>query len=147
MSSYECCKDKDYQDVVTNAFTVLEDRIRAKIGIDPSYSGKKLVDYAFAAKTGKLTLEETVSEQESLYFLFRGAFGFFNPPCHRLIEDESNIESFEIIHMIDLLVRIVTKRSCEVNACMTTLPHYHYCVCHSMYPQRLFKIKKNHKKQ
>ena len=138
MSSYERCKDKDYQDVVTNAFAVLEDRIRAKIGIDPSYS----------AKTGKLTLEETVSEQESLYFLFRGAFGFFrNPPSHRLIEDESNIESFEIIHMIDLLVRIVTKRSCEVNACMTTLTHYHYCVRLSMYPQRLFKIKKNHKNQ
>jgi hypothetical protein len=84
LSSYERCKDKDYQDVVTNAFAVLEDRIRAKIGIDPSYSGKKLVDYAFAAKTGKFTLGETGSEQESLYFLFRGAFGFFRNPPYRI---------------------------------------------------------------
>lgn len=107
---YGRCKDKDYQDVVTNAFAVLEDRIRAKIGIDPSYSGKKLMDYAFAANTGKLTLGETASEREALYFVFRGALGFFrNPPSHRLTEDESNIESFEIICMVDLLLRIVDK--------------------------------------
>lgn len=107
---YERCKDKDYHDVVTNAFPILEDRIRAKVGVDPSYSGRKLIDYAFNPKTGKLTLGKTESEREAFYFIFRGALGFLrNPPSHRLTEDESNIEAFEIICMVDLLLRIVDK--------------------------------------
>ena len=107
---YERCKDKDYHDVVTNAFPILEDRIRAKAGVDPSYSGKRLIDYAFNPNTGKLTLGETKSEREAFYFIFRGALGFLrNPPSHRLTEDEGNIEAFEIICMVDLLLGIVDK--------------------------------------
>lgn len=107
---FDRCKDKDYHDVVTNAFPVLEDRIRAKIGVDPSYYGSKLIDYAFNPNTGKLILGETKSEREAFYFIFRGALGFLrNPPSHRLAEDESNIEAFEIICMVDLLLRIVDK--------------------------------------
>lgn len=107
---YERCKDKDYHDVATNGFPILEDRIRAKIGVDPSYSGKKLIDYAFNPDTGKLTLGETQSEREAFYFIFRGALGFLrNPPSHRFTDDESNIETFEIICMIDLLLRLVDK--------------------------------------
>ena len=107
---YERCKDKDYHDVVTNAFPILEDRIRAKIGVDPSYSGQGLIDHAFNANTGKLILGETLSERKALHLLFKGALGFLrNPPSHRLTEDESNIETFEIICMVDLLLRIVDK--------------------------------------
>lgn len=107
---YERCKDKDYHDVVTNAFTVLEDKIRAKIGVGASYSGIRLIDYAFNPNTGKLTLGETESERESFYLIFRGSLGFLrNPPSHRFTEDESNIEAFEIICMVDLLLRIVDK--------------------------------------
>jgi len=107
---YERCKDKDYHDVITNAFPILEDRIRAKIGVGPSYSGKTLIDYAFHYNTGKLILGETSSEREALYFIFRGAIGFLrNPPSHRLTGEESNIETFETICMVDLLLRIVDK--------------------------------------
>lgn len=107
---YERCKDKDYHDVLTNAFPILEDRIRAKISVDPSYSGQKLIDHAFNPNTGRLVLGQTQSEREALHLLFKGAIGFLrNPPSHRITEDESNIESFEIIHMIDLLLRIVDK--------------------------------------
>lgn len=107
---YERCKDKDYRDIVTNAFPILEDRIRAKIGVDPSYSGRKLIDYAFNPSAGKLTLGETKSEQEAFYFIFQGALGFLrNPPSHRLTEEESNIEAFEVICITDLLLRFVDK--------------------------------------
>lgn len=107
---YERCKDKDYHDVVTNAFPILEDKIRAKVGVDSSYYGKKLIDYAFNPDTGKLTVGKTKGEREAFYFLFRGALGFLrNPSSHRLTEEESNIETFEVICMIDLLLRIVDK--------------------------------------
>lgn len=107
---YDRCIDKDYHDVLTNAFPILEDRIRAKIGVDKSYYGKKLINHAFNPKTGKLILGETPSEQESIYLLFNGAIGFLrNPTSHSLMEDESNIESFEIICMVDLLLKFVKK--------------------------------------
>jgi uncharacterized protein (TIGR02391 family) len=84
--------------------------IRAKIGVDPSYSGKTLIDYAFNPNTGKLMLGKTKSEREALYLIFRGALGFLrNPPSHHITEDESNIETLEIICMVDLLLRIVDK--------------------------------------
>jgi uncharacterized protein (TIGR02391 family) len=107
---FERCKDKDYHDVVMNAFTVLEDKIRAKIEVDPSYSGAKLIDYAFNPRDGKLTLGKTKSEHESFYFLFRGSLGFLrNPPAHRFEKDESDIEGLEIILMVDFLLRLVDK--------------------------------------
>ncbi|MDH5374828.1 MAG: TIGR02391 family protein [Candidatus Bathyarchaeota archaeon] len=107
---YGRCKDKDYHDVVTNAFPILEDRIRAKIGVDTSYSGQKLIDYAFNPKNGRLMLGKISNEQQALYLLFKGAIGFLrNPPSHSLTEDESNIEAFELICMVDLLLRIVDK--------------------------------------
>jgi uncharacterized protein (TIGR02391 family) len=107
---YERCKDKDYHDVITNAFPILEDRIREKIGADPSYSGRKLIDHAFNPKTGKLTLGETENEKQSFYFIFRGVIGFLrNPVAHRLTEEENNIETFEIICMVDLLLRMIEK--------------------------------------
>jgi len=107
---YERCKDKDYHDVVTNAFPILEDKIRARLGVDPSYSGQRLIDYAFNPNTGRLILGETQSERQALHLLFKGAIGFLrNPPSHRITEEESNTEAFEIICMIDLLLRIVDK--------------------------------------
>ncbi len=107
---YKRCNDKDYHDVITNAFPILEDKIRDKIGVDRNYSAKTLIDYALNPKTGKLILGETESERESLYLLFRGAMGFLrNPPSHSLSEDESDIEALEIIFMIDLFLGIVDK--------------------------------------
>lgn len=109
---FERCKDKDYHDVVTNAFTVLEERIRQKINADPSYTGTRLINHAFHPQNGKLALGETASERESFFFIFRGTLGFLrNPPAHRFTEDESAIEAFEIICIVDLLLRLVKKAS------------------------------------
>ena len=107
---YDRCKDKDYHDVVTNAFPILEDRIREKIGADPSFSGQRLIDHAFSPKIGRLILGKIPGEQQAVHLLFKGANGFLrNPPSHSLTENESNIEAFEIIFMVDLLLRIVDK--------------------------------------
>lgn len=107
---YERCSDKDYHDVVTNAFTVLEERIRKKINADPSFTGSKLIDYAFKPYSGKLTFGVTQAEKDSYHLLFRGALGLLrNPPAHRFTHSE--IEAFEIINIVDLLLRIVDKSS------------------------------------
>lgn len=114
---YEHCKDKGYHDVLMNAFPILEDRIREKIHVDEEYSGQTLMDHAFKPKTGRLILGKTRSEKETLHLLFKGAIGFLrNPTSHSLTEDESDIESFEIMCMIDLLLRFVKEAKLRVNA-------------------------------
>jgi len=71
---------------------------------------RALIDYSLNPNAGKLTLGETTSEREAFYFLFQGSLGFLrNPPSHRLMEGESDVETFEIIAMVDLLVRILEK--------------------------------------
>ena len=107
---YKRCKDKDYHDVVGNAFPILEDRIREKTGLDPSICGQPLMNKAFSPSNGILTLGDTASEHEGLYLLFKGAIGFLrNPESHSLIDEETNIESLELMLMIDLLLRFVDK--------------------------------------
>lgn len=109
---FERCKDKNYHDVVTNAFTVLEERIREKINIGPKCTGFRLIDHAFHCQSGKLTLGETECERESFRLLFRGTLEFLKyPHAHRFTEEESSIEAFEIICIVDFLLRLVNKAS------------------------------------
>jgi len=106
------CKDKSYNDVLTNALMVLEDRVRVKLGVDSSYSGLKLIDYAFHPTTGKLLLGETDRERQSLYLVLKGlaAYAGVAAESHLSEEyDEKSIESYEIICMTDLLIRIIAK--------------------------------------
>lgn len=99
---YELCAGKDYHDVVTNAFTVLEDRIRSKAGLDPSHTGTKLMDEVFNPSTGLLVSGSTHNEREFFYLIFRGAHGFLrNPPSHRITGSESEIEPVEVMCLVD----------------------------------------------
>lgn len=109
---FERCKDKNYHDVVTNAFTVLEERIREKINIGPKCTGFRLINHAFHCQSGKLTLGETVRERASFLLLFHGALEFLGSPhAHRFTEEENSIEAFEIICIVDFLLRLVNKSS------------------------------------
>ena len=51
-SLIERCANKDYHDVVTNAFPLLEDVLRSKLGVTrEEYFGDKLIDYGFNPTT------------------------------------------------------------------------------------------------
>ncbi len=109
---FERCKDKNYHDVVTNALTVLEERIREKINVGPNCTGIRLREHAFHCMSGKLTLGETQIERASFLLLFHGTLEFLsNPHAHRFTEEESSIEAFEIICIVDFLLRLVNKAS------------------------------------
>ena len=107
---FERCKDKDYHDVITNAFVVLEERIRSRSGAGSEVYGQQLVDYAFNPKTGRLYVGDTESERESYFLILRGVFGSFrNPASHRLSRNESDVEAFEVILMVDLLLKSIER--------------------------------------
>ena len=106
----ERCRDKDYHDIISNAFSLLEDRIRHRVGADTSYYGTKLIDYAFSPKSGKLSLGDTDAEKEGAYLLFKGAMQFLrNPPAHTLTVAQDRNAGLKIIYMTDLLLKLLDK--------------------------------------
>ncbi|MCK4734745.1 MAG: hypothetical protein KAT65_19990 [Methanophagales archaeon] len=106
---YSSCSGKDYQDVLANAFPILEEKIINKLGLDPNLIGQKLIGHAFNPTTGKLILGNTKAEQEAIYFLFSGAMGYLrNPSAHRRIKG-SDEEAFEVMCLVDLLLRHIKK--------------------------------------
>ena len=108
----ERCRDRGYDEVVANALSVLEDAIRERLGVDPSYSGSKLIDHAFHPVSGRLILGDTEDESQSLYLMFEGLADFLrNPPEQQPNEEseDTNIEAFEVVCMTDLLIRTIGK--------------------------------------
>ena len=106
----KCVHKKDPEDIVTSAFRILEERIRAKIGVGPDRCGVDLINDAFNPKTGKLVLGKTPAEQEGLFHLYRGSIGFLrNPPSHRFVDYYSEFEIFEIVVHVNLLLNLLDK--------------------------------------
>ncbi len=105
----ECLNKKDAEDTITSAFRVLEERLRAKIGVGHEKCGNDLITDAFNPKNGKLILGKSAGEQEGLFFLYRGSVGFLrNPPAHRFV-NYSEFEAFEIVIHVNLLLGLLDK--------------------------------------
>jgi len=104
----EKCAYKDYHDTVTNAFALLEDKMRSKLGVGREYFGDDLITLAFSPEKGRLTLGATSAERQGTCLLFRGAFSFLrNPPSHTLGVDEGRNAALKVTHMVDLLIKLV----------------------------------------
>jgi len=108
----ERCAKKDYHDTVTNAFALLEDKMRERIGEGRESYGEQLVNLCFNPDSGRLILGQTESERQGIYLLFRGAFSFLrNAPSHTLTIDEDRNAAPKVMHMVDLLMKLVEKAS------------------------------------
>ena len=97
---------------MTNAFPLLEDRIREKAGADRSCCGDKLIDFALNPESGRLILGDSAAEREGAYFLFKGAMRFLrNPPSHTLTVtvDEGRNAAIKVMYMVDLLIKLLDK--------------------------------------
>jgi uncharacterized protein (TIGR02391 family) len=109
------CLGKSYEDAITSAFRILEERIREKIQAGPELFGVQLMEVAFRAERGKLYFGETINERQALFQLYRSAFMFLrNPPSHRFVEWFTDFEILEIILLTDLLLKILNK--CELRS-------------------------------
>lgn len=100
----------DYALAVLAATRAVEIAVRDAASLDGEQYGVKLMRAAFSPspKTGPLTADAPVSEQEGIRDLFTGIVGAFrNPLSHTDVEYDSPIEAVDIIHMADLLLRIV----------------------------------------
>jgi hypothetical protein len=104
------CFDKSYEDSITSAFRVLEERMRKRIGAGAGLFGLDLVKEAFHHDTGKLIFGDDEAEREALFHIYRSAFMMLrNPPSHRYLQGFGGAEIVEIVMFVDFLLKILGK--------------------------------------
>jgi uncharacterized protein (TIGR02391 family) len=91
---------------------VVEDEVRSQIKADASEIGVSLIAKAMQSSPPLMTLSTVLAEQESAYFLFRGAIGSFkNPHSHRFIDVSDPVRTFECLSLASLLIRMLEEAS------------------------------------
>ena len=70
---------------------------------------------AFHHEKGPLSSGDVTAERQAIQALFAGTIGAFkNPASHRIVKFDDPSEAANIIHLADLLLRIV-ERSASLN--------------------------------
>ena len=97
-----------YDEAVTRAFVVLEERLRATLDV-PGGAGVNLSEKAFARDTGALVdrLMRPRSEVDGIRSLFVGAFKAYRNRAAHTVADYSLDEARAIIHLVNLLLFIL----------------------------------------
>ncbi len=99
----------EYESAVMNAFKMVEEAVRAKSGQATAY-GSDLVKAAFLPTNAILKHPDAQSqaEVESLFSLFRGAFGWFrNPASHRTVGYADARQAAHILAFANLLLDMI----------------------------------------
>ncbi|MDT0235258.1 TIGR02391 family protein [Curtobacterium sp. BRB10] len=100
----------DYATAVFSATQQVEIAVREAAGFGQEKLGTHMMRDAFKVGGPLADHREVPSEQEAVLNLFVGAIGAFkNPTSHRTVEFDSPIEAASIIHLADLLLRIVDR--------------------------------------
>ena len=101
----------EYESAVMKAFKMVEEALRATSGLTTAY-GSDLVQEAFSPSKPILKHPEAHSkaEIESLFFLMRGAFGWFrNPASHRTIDYADAHQAAHILALANLLLHLIAQ--------------------------------------
>jgi len=94
------------QAAIQYAFTILEDRLRRRIGARPDVYGEALINEAFGNR-GRLTYGATQAEDNGVRNLIAGAYATFrNPRMHRIMGNDDQMVS-TILTLVDLLTQLV----------------------------------------
>lgn len=95
----------DYDNAIFTAMKTVEEKVRSTISGDPTDIGVELITKAMNPKSPLITFSKVTAEQESAYFLYRGAIGSFkNPLSHRFIETSDPVKAFECLALASLLL-------------------------------------------
>lgn len=100
-----------YQEAVSSAFTVLEDRVRNEGGFTAEESGSSLMGEAFDKDGGPLKMGEIDGEMDGFKLLYMGAFqALRNPPHHRLLDDMDQQQARDLLGFVNLLLTFIENR-------------------------------------
>jgi uncharacterized protein (TIGR02391 family) len=97
-----------YDQAIFTAMKVVEEEIRSVARRDPTDIGASLVAKAMGKDDPPIRFSDVKAEQESAYFLYRGALGSFkNPLSHRSLEISDPVKTFECLALASLLIRML----------------------------------------
>jgi integrase/recombinase XerC len=97
-----------YDEAIFNAMKVVEEEIRSIATLNPTDVGAPLVGKAMGTDSPLIRFRPVKAEQESAYFLYRGAIGSFKSPLsHRFLEISDPVKTFECLALASLLIRML----------------------------------------
>jgi uncharacterized protein (TIGR02391 family) len=101
----------EYDTAVFTAMRAVEVAVRDAAGLGPHAYGDGVMTEAFRADGPLAEEASTKSEREAYLKLFSGAYGVFrHPAAHNNITYHSPTEAADILHLADILLRIVDRR-------------------------------------
>lgn len=107
----DCKLVKPYRGCIREALLTLETKIKNKLEINKSLTGRKVIT---ECKRKGVFKRQDKSEEEGLYFLFCGAILWMrNPPSHKKLK-YSKQEAIQVILFTDYLIKLFYKL-CEEN--------------------------------
>ena len=104
----------DYESAIFKAFRLLEESVRKKAGQPASAIGVNLITTVFKPGASLLKHPEAqvASEEESLFYLMRGAIGWFkNPSSHRTVGYDDDHQAAHILGFANLLLDLLDQCS------------------------------------
>jgi hypothetical protein len=106
----EAGADERFDTVLREAATLLEDRLRTRIGASRTTIGRALAAAAFSGPMPKLRASDVPSEQEGVGLLFLGFFAWFrNARGHSLAGALSKERVQQELGFVDLLLDLVER--------------------------------------
>lgn len=103
-------EDGEYHVAVFAAMHTVDVALREAAGFGAEKYGDGLVTQALRHDGPFAITASTPSETEAFLQLFKGAIGAFkNPASHRVVEYDEPAEAADIIHLADLLLRIIDR--------------------------------------
>jgi uncharacterized protein (TIGR02391 family) len=100
----------NFDRVIREATTILEDRIRELSDPASRHTGVSLVDKVLNPNKGILKIDGEANEQEGFYQIFRGVMlSFRDETHHRIVDDFSREDALKVMSLIDVLLQILAK--------------------------------------
>ncbi|MFB0537348.1 MAG: TIGR02391 family protein [Anaerolineae bacterium] len=97
-----------YDQTIFIAMKLVEEEIRSITSSDPEDIGVNLITKAMKTGSSLIRFSSVQAEQESAYFLFRGAIGAFkNPLSHRFLGTSDPVKTLECLALASLLMRML----------------------------------------
>lgn len=101
---------ENFDRVIREATTILENRIRTQADPNLKEIGVKLVDKTLNPKSGLLILEGEPNEQEGFYQLYRGVMlSFRDETHHKIVERFTREDALKTLAFIDILLETLDK--------------------------------------
>jgi len=104
--------NEHYDDAIFTAMKTVEEELRSRRSLRATDIGSDLITKVFKSEPPLLVYSQVNAEQDSAYFLFRGAMGTFkNPLSHRFLDTTDPNKTFECLALASLLLRMLDEMS------------------------------------